>query len=424
MSQLQMVATSEIHRHPLNPRRPVTEAKTLVKSVKTHGIISPLNVMPDPEGGYLLIAGERRHFAATTNGLAEVPAVVNDYDEKQAATALAVDNLEREDLSPAEEAQGYLNMASVGLDAKQIARYVNRDVKHVQTHMEVGKLAPGSVEVLHSQAVTLDEALALGEVEDVPEIHAAALEAIAAGRNGHQVIYDAQQAHARHHGWIRVRELAQAQGVTVLDHTPDYTDPERSVEYMPGGLEGHQGMPCLAAAYYPYNQDKIGWYCTAPKSHTKSGAVATDDDKAEASHARRLVIGNNKRFEAMNEIRRDWLTGFLARTTPPKTYLPAVVALMCFQSPSDNLARQHRTEGLDLDALTNASAGMAVIRAMVTTIEDGIDKTVWRSAGSMIGHYLGALKSWGYTLTDPEAMLLDALTTDKNPATLDYSPAE
>ncbi len=112
-------------------------------------------------------------------------------------------------------------------------------------------------------------------------------------------------------------------------------------------------------------------------------------------------IGNNKRFEAMNEIRREWLEQFTRRATPPKSYLPAVVALMVSVSPTDDLWAQERDGALDPDALTNSTAAVALIRALVTTIEGSIDKTIWRSAGPFQARYLAALQSWGYTLTDP-----------------------
>jgi len=257
MATLQMVSTSEIHRHPHNPRRPVTEAKSLVTSVKQHGILSPLTVTPDPEGGYRLIAGERRHFAATANKLDEVPAYVRDFTEQEAATALAVDNFEREDLTAAEEAQGYLNMESVGLDAKAIAREVNRPVKHVTAHMKVGHLAASAIEALHHQQVTLEQALALGEIEDVPEIHTAAIEAIESGRNAMQAIRDAQDAHQAHHGWNRVRAIGEAAGITVLDHLPAYGGPEEDARHMPGGIDGHTDLPCLALAYSRWSGGEV-----------------------------------------------------------------------------------------------------------------------------------------------------------------------
>jgi len=142
------------------------------------------------------------------------------------------------------------------------------------------------------------------------------------------------------------------------------------------------------------------------------------------------VIANNKRFEAMNEIRREWIDQFAKRTGPPKVYLPALVALMVRESPTEYLRpiiNGHGTDGatpVDLDTLTTPAAAMVLIRAAIAATERYIDKGMWRRESPTHARYLTALASWGYTLTDPEAMYVEAVTNGTDPSTIDYTPAE
>ena len=99
----------------------------LAASIAQHGVLQPLLVRPMPDGTYQLVAGERRWRASRMAGLTEVPVVVRDMDEQQAAELALIENLQREDLNPMEEALGYRTlMESYGLTQEQTAQVVNK----------------------------------------------------------------------------------------------------------------------------------------------------------------------------------------------------------------------------------------------------------------------------------------------------------
>ena len=99
----------------------------LAASIAQHGVLQPLLVRPMPDGTYQLVAGERRWRASRMAGLTEVPVVVRDMDEQQAAELALIENLQREDLNPMEEALGYRTlMDSYGLTQEQTAQVVNK----------------------------------------------------------------------------------------------------------------------------------------------------------------------------------------------------------------------------------------------------------------------------------------------------------
>lgn len=425
MSQLLNIPTADIHRHPLNPRRPVTDAGDLVGSVATHGILSPLAVITDPEGGYLLIAGERRLTAAKANGLAEIPVMVrDDLDNLAAVEALVMDNLQRQDLTPAEEAQGYQSLLDLGLDIDTIAKRVGRPVKHVEDHAKASALNPGAIEVLHQHVVTLDQALSLAALDDAPDLMADTLTKLAKGGNATQIIQDALTARRNAQRRQQVEDYATEHGVRFLEPSEyDYnkcTDLSRDKK----ALKAHAQLDCYRVTISTWNNDPVHHVCTAPRSHKNANPQAptlSADDKAEQSDVRRLLIANNKRFEAMNNIRREWLATFTPRTTAPKVYLPALVALMARHSPSSHLAAQtYGADALDLATLTTPRAAMVLIGAVCDEVESTLDKSMWRRADRHVARYLTALASWGYPLTDPERMYIDACAAGTDPASLDY----
>ena len=99
----------------------------LAASIAQHGVLQPLLVRPMPDGTYQLVAGERRWRASRMAGLTEVPVVIREMDERESAELALIENLQREDLNPMEEAIGYRTlMESYGLTQEETAQVVNK----------------------------------------------------------------------------------------------------------------------------------------------------------------------------------------------------------------------------------------------------------------------------------------------------------
>ena len=99
----------------------------LTESIRTHGIIQPLTVRRLASGSYQIIAGERRWRAAKAAGLAEVPVVIIEADDRKVMELGLIENLQREDLNPAEEARGYqVLMEEYGLTQEQVAQQMGK----------------------------------------------------------------------------------------------------------------------------------------------------------------------------------------------------------------------------------------------------------------------------------------------------------
>lgn len=99
----------------------------LAESIKEHGLIQPIVVRKGKNGFYQIIAGERRWRACKMAGLAEVPVIIRDFDDKSSSLVALVENLQREDLNPVEEAFGYQNlMETYGFTQEEVARKVGK----------------------------------------------------------------------------------------------------------------------------------------------------------------------------------------------------------------------------------------------------------------------------------------------------------
>ena len=139
------------------PRKRFDEAALadLTESIRVHGIIQPLTVRRLSSGYYQIIAGERRWRAAKAAGLAEVPAVIIEADDRKVMELGLIENLQREDLNPAEEARGYqVLMDEYGLTQEQVAQ-------------QMGKSRPAIANTLRLLALP-DEVLALLEEGILP----------------------------------------------------------------------------------------------------------------------------------------------------------------------------------------------------------------------------------------------------------------
>lgn len=134
----------------------------LAESIRVHGIIQPLTVRRLASGYYQIIAGERRWRAAKAAGLQEVPAVIIEADDRKVMELGLIENLQREDLNPAEEARGYRTlMEEYGLTQEQVAR-------------QMGKSRPAITNTLRLLALP-DEVMKLVEEDALSAGHARAI---------------------------------------------------------------------------------------------------------------------------------------------------------------------------------------------------------------------------------------------------------
>jgi ParB family chromosome partitioning protein len=171
----------ELYPGPEQPRRRFDEAKLaeLAESMKAHGVIVPLVVRPRPEGGYFLIAGERRWRAAQRAGLHEVPVVVQDVQQGTALERALVENLQRADLGPLEEAAAYQRLVDeFGMTQEAIAERIGKDRSTIANSIRLLKLPPPVRQLVEDDRLSMGHARALLALDEPAEIERAARQVV------------------------------------------------------------------------------------------------------------------------------------------------------------------------------------------------------------------------------------------------------
>ena len=142
---------TEIEPNKDQPRKQFDEEalSELSESIAQHGVLQPLLVRPMTNGSYQLVAGERRWRAANMAGLVQVPVVIREMTEKEAAELALIENLQRQDLNPMEEAIGYQTlMDTYGLTQEETARAVNKSRPAVANALRLLHLPAGVTELV------------------------------------------------------------------------------------------------------------------------------------------------------------------------------------------------------------------------------------------------------------------------------------
>jgi ParB family chromosome partitioning protein len=166
---LRHIATPDIVPNRFQPRRSFTEAELaeLEASIRASGLLQPIVVRSRPDGKWELVAGERRLRAVTRLGWKEIPAVVRDFDDRAMLTLALVENLQRADLNPLEEAEGYQRLIDeFGLTQQQVADAVGKDRTTVTNLLRVLTLPPAVRQLVERGHLTAGHARALLPIKD------------------------------------------------------------------------------------------------------------------------------------------------------------------------------------------------------------------------------------------------------------------
>lgn len=183
-AKVEQLPLREIEPDPDQPRKHFEEESLaeLAASIAEHGLLQPIAVRPRLTGGYVIVAGERRWRACRMAGLTEIPVVVKDVSDEQAMELALVENLQREDLDPVEEAMGIQElMTRCGLTQEQAAQKLGKSRSALANSLRLLRLPEPVLELLKSGFLTT------GHAKVVLGLPTAALQAEAA-----QIIADHQ----------------------------------------------------------------------------------------------------------------------------------------------------------------------------------------------------------------------------------------
>ncbi|MBQ1594251.1 MAG: ParB/RepB/Spo0J family partition protein [Ruminococcus sp.] len=172
---------SEIEPNRSQPRQSFDEAalSELAESISAHGLLQPLLVRPLPLGGYEIVAGERRYRACRMAGLTEVPVVIRELTESETMELALIENLQREDLTPLEEAEGYnVLMKEHNFTQEEVAQSMGKSRPAIANALRLLKLPESIREMLREEQISAGHARALLTLENEEQMKAVAEEII------------------------------------------------------------------------------------------------------------------------------------------------------------------------------------------------------------------------------------------------------
>tara|TARA_B100001057_G_scaffold290524_1_gene290572 strand:- start:3881 stop:4735 length:855 start_codon:yes stop_codon:yes gene_type:complete len=157
------VAISDLIRNPYQPRETFNEAKLeeLTNSIKKNGIIQPIAVRPNKSGAgkYEIVAGERRWLAAQKAGLHDIPVTVLDLSDVESLEVAIVENIQRDDLNPIEEARGYKRLSDeFNYDHEHISKLMSKSRSHVSNTLRLLTLPQDIIGMLEEGTLTSGQA--------------------------------------------------------------------------------------------------------------------------------------------------------------------------------------------------------------------------------------------------------------------------
>lgn len=161
--QVQDLPIAQLHPNRYQPRRTFSEEsiKQLAQTLDEEGLLQPIVVREDGEG-YEIVAGERRYRAAKSLGWEKIPAIVNNLSDAQTASLALIENLQRENLNPIDEAQAYQELMKINnLTQTQLAQNIGKSQSYVANKLRLLKLAPsvqqslaqGQISARHGRAL-------------------------------------------------------------------------------------------------------------------------------------------------------------------------------------------------------------------------------------------------------------------------------
>lgn len=189
-----------VQRNPSQPRKHFDESELndLSSSIRAHGVLQPILVRPVPGGKFEIVAGERRWRAAQRAGLHSIPAVVRDLNEVEVLEIAIVENVQRMDLNPIEEAQGFQALIDrFGRTQEEIAEAVGKSRPHIANMLRLLKLPEDLQEMVRDGRLSSGHARA---ILTAPDPRGLAQRAISEGLNVREVERIAQQAKDEKHG--------------------------------------------------------------------------------------------------------------------------------------------------------------------------------------------------------------------------------
>jgi ParB family chromosome partitioning protein len=443
---------------PANVRDTVANLRGLKASIKALGVLQPLVIKRNDDGDPQIIAGHRRQQAAIAAGVELAPCVRIDLAGADVVLAALGENLQREDLSELEVANGYQQAFDLGASPTRIARLTGAKADDVKKALAV-TASTAAVEAMTTAAVTLDQAAAIAGFEDDPDAQAELLGSIGDHWGFKHTLSRLTSARERKAKADATTEALRAAGFVVIDD-PRFTDDPKPYpnaaelyelsasekDYEAIDPEAHTDCPGHAAVINRHDPEKADYWCLDPAVHGhhnrfasasspggKAKGQQTEAQREEASVQRKRVIKYNQAWRDAEPVRREFVRLLLTKKRPPKGCLRFVTDevmrrphrlgdgsdMMLGELTGRDGTGWGRNLGLELvNKATDVTLPLVLFAQVASAIEAKMSVDTWREGGNYEGEkdaaarYLQYLATTGYKLSEVEQLVVDNATTE------------
>lgn len=447
------VAASDITPNPDNPRRNLGDLTELAASIASQGIQQPLVVTPaDGQGKHMLIMGHRRHAASVKAGLNTLPCIVRQADTRQQAELMLTENIQRNGLTPMEEARGYARLLDLGETEDAMAKATGRSRATVRRRLKVAAIRPDLIPAGQTSFDQLEQIAAYG---DRPDLQAKLSRA--AGTNNWDYALDQCREQVKHAAWFgQVRETARELGWETVNGLPSaYRTPsgyERIWRLSPGedlrnclanlGVEERVRVTTLAVADSgeSYNRGAILLHRPTEEEiaeRERENAERSEQEnrrraeQAQASRARSEYIARRAGFaRRATRLVSDHLERIVKRATPlPKSRDILAAAVLHTDiygysvgvSMSDPMLNDPWGTGNRLTEPDDRHRVQAAIYTLLKGMTLDHLPSTWGSENQhclpMLRDYYAILAMTGYQASDEEQQALDGSMKDETQQT-------
>lgn len=179
--RVQLISLSELRPNPYQPRREFNQKALdeLSQSIAQQGVLQPIIIRQSKVKGYEIVAGERRYRASKQAGLKKIPAIVRTLDEKVMMQVAILENLQREDLTPLEEADAYqLMMDKLTMTQEQVAQKLGKSRSYIANHLRLRMLPEETKQLLQAGELSMGQSRTLLGLQDKTNISSLAKRAV------------------------------------------------------------------------------------------------------------------------------------------------------------------------------------------------------------------------------------------------------
>ena len=162
-----------IYANSDQPRKYFDDEKIqeLADSISTHGLLQPIIVKKETSGKYKIVAGERRYRASKIANLKEIPVIIKDFDEKEVFEVALIENIQRDELTAIEEAQGYQKLVSeYGYTQSEIASVIGKSRSHIANLLRLNQLPESVKNMINDGSLSMGHARCLVGLDNAEEI--------------------------------------------------------------------------------------------------------------------------------------------------------------------------------------------------------------------------------------------------------------